>query len=83
MPKVKIDTSKSRAQKRYNYVAGVLSGGFRQNNMSTDDVSRKTGIPARTVTDRLKRPEEIRLKDLYALADAAGVQIIFRMEEVI
>ena len=50
MPKVKIDTSKARAQKRYDYVAGVLSGGFRQNNLSTDDVSRKTGIPARTVS---------------------------------
>lgn len=41
MPKVKIDTSKARAQKRYNYVAGVLSGGFRQNNLSTERCQSK------------------------------------------
>jgi hypothetical protein len=68
--------------KRYNYVAGLLSGGLRQQQMSTEQVSKKTGIPARTINDRLQHPEDIRLKDLYKLADVAGVKISFELKNV-
>ena len=69
-------------QKRFDYVACVLAGGFRFKNLETEDISRKSGIPARTVTERLKHPEEIRLKDLYKLADLAGVKISFEFKDV-
>ena len=81
MPKVTIDTEKARAQKRFDYVAGMLSGGIRQQRLSTKDISQKTGIPQRTVTERLEHPEKVRLEDLYKLADIAGIKIIFQMKE--
>ena len=75
MPKTNLCENKS--QKRYDYVAGKLDGGFRQRNLSTAAASKKTGIPARTITDRLLHPEKMPLRDLYKLADAAGVRITF------
>lgn len=80
MPASKLCENKSA--KRYNYVAGLLSGGFRQQNLATADVSRKTGIPERTINARLEHPEKIRLEDLYKLADAAGVRIMFELKDV-
>ena len=80
MPRTSLCENKS--QKRFDYVAGILSGGFRANNMKTSDVSRKSGIPERTVTDRLMHPEEIRLKDSHTLADIAGVKITFEYKDV-
>lgn len=68
--------------KRYNHVAGVLIGGFREKQLTTKDISRKTGIPERTINERLQFPEKIRLEDLYKLCDAAGVRIIFEQKEV-
>ena len=65
-----------------DYVAGMLSGGIRQQRLSTKDISQKTGIPQRTVTERLEHPEKVRLEDLYKLADIAGIKIIFQMKEV-
>ncbi|MFR4350541.1 MAG: helix-turn-helix domain-containing protein [Roseburia sp.] len=80
MPKSNLCVDKSR--QRYDFIAGLLAGGFRIQNMSTKDVSKKSGIPERTITDRLMRPEEIRLKDLYKLADIAGVKITFEFKNV-
>ena len=80
MPKSNLCVDKSK--QRYDYVAGLLSGGFRIKNLSTKDISAKSGIPERTITDRLMRPEEIRLKDLYKLADIAGVKITFEYKNV-
>lgn len=80
MPKSNL--CEDRAAKRYNYVAGMLSGGIRQRCLSTKDVSQKTGIPERTVNDRLQNPEDIRLKDLYKLCDVAGVKITFELKNV-
>ena len=71
-----------RNAKRFNYVAGMLSGGIRQQGLSTQDVYKKTGIPERTITERLQHPEKIRLEDLYKLCDVAGVRIIFELKEV-
>ena len=71
-----------KSKQRYDFIAGLLAGGFRIRNMSTKDVSAKSGIPERTITDRLMRPEEIRLKDLYKLADIAGVKITFEFKDV-
>ena len=69
-------------QKRFDYVAGMLAGGFHQKNLSTSDISRKSGIPERTVTERLNHPEKVRLEDLYKLADMAGLRIIFQFKDV-
>ena len=80
MPKTNLCEDKMK--KRVDYVAGLLRGGFRQNNLSTADVSAKSGIPTRTVTERLLHPEKIRLKDLFKLADIAGVKIIFENKDV-
>ena len=80
MPKTNLCEDKMK--KRVDYVAGLLRGGFRQNNLSTADVSAKSGIPTRTVTDRLLHPEKIRLKDLFKLADIAGVKITFENKDV-
>lgn len=71
-----------RTKKRFDYVAAMLSGGFRLKNLSTRDVSQKSGIPERTVQARIQHPEEIRLKDLYTLADMAGVRITFEFKEI-
>lgn len=68
--------------KRYNYVAGLLAGGIRQQCLTTEMVSKKTGIPERTVNERLKHPENIRLEDLYKLCDVAGVRIAFEIKNV-
>ena len=65
-------------QKRFDYVAG----GFRQKNLNTKDISKKSGIPERTVTERLNHPEKIKLEDLYKLADVAGIRIIFQQKEI-
>ena len=78
----KTNLCENREKKRYDYVAGLLTGGFRQNNLSTSDVSAKSGIPERTITDRILHPEETRLKDLYKLADIAGVKITFEFKDV-
>ena len=80
MPRTSLCENKS--QKRFDYVAGMLYGGFIANNMKTSDIRRKSGIPERTVTDRLMHQEEIRLKDLYTLADIAGVKITFEYKDV-
>ena len=80
MPKTNL--CENRDAKRYNYVAGMISGGIRQQCLSTKDVSRKTGFPERTVTDRLKNPEDMRLRDLYKMCDVAGVKITFELKEV-
>ena len=71
-----------RNAKRFDYVAGMLSGGMRQQRLSTEDVYKKTGIPERTITERLQHPEKIRLEDLYKLCDAVGVRIMFELREV-
>lgn len=80
MPKTNLCENKD--VKRYNYVAGMLSGGIRQKCLSTEDVCRKTGMPYRTVTDRLKHPENMRLQDLYKMCDVAGVKITFELKDV-
>lgn len=80
MPKVTLGDNK--AEKRYNYLAGMLSGGMRQKCLSTKDVSRKTGIPERTVSDRLLHPENMRVKDLYQLSDVAGVKVTLEYKDV-
>ena len=80
MPKTNL--CENREKKRYDYVAGLLAGGFRQKNLSTSDVSAKSGIPERTITDRILHPEETRLKDLYKLADIAGVRITFEFKDI-
>lgn len=82
MPKVILSRETEKAKKRYNHIAGMLSGGFRQKSLSTKEVSRKTGIPERTVNDRLLHPENIRISDLYKLADVAGVKISFEFKEI-
>ena len=61
---------------------GALTGGFRQKNLNTKDISKKSGIPERTVTERLNHPEKIKLEDLYKLADVAGIRIIFQQKEI-
>ena len=71
-----------RAAKRYNHVAGILTGGFREKQLTTRDISRKTGIPERTINERLQHPETTRLEDLYKLCDVAGVKIMFELKEV-
>lgn len=80
MPKTNL--CENRAAKRYNYVAGMLSGGMRQQRLTTADICKKTGIPERTITERLQHPEKIRLEDLYKLCDVAGVRIKFELKEV-
>lgn len=80
MPKSNLCVNKNA--KRYDYVAGLISGGIRQNNLATADVSKKTGIPERTLTERLSHPEKIRLEDLYRLCDVAGVKITFELKEI-
>ena len=80
MPKTNL--CENKALKRYNYVAGMLSGGMRQQRLTTEDVFKKTGIPERTITERLQHPEKIRLEDLYKLCDAVGVKIMFELKEV-
>lgn len=80
MPKSNLCVDNSK--KRFDYVACILTGGFRLKNLATKDISRKSGIPERTVTERLNHPEEIRLKDLYKLADLAGVKITFEFKDI-
>ena len=80
MPKSNL--CENRAAKRYNYVAGMLEAGKRQQGLSTEDVFMKTGIPVRTINERLQHPEQIRLEDLYKLCDAVGVRIMFELKEV-
>lgn len=80
MPKVNLGDQ--TAEKRYNYLAGMLHGGIRQRGLSTKDVSRKTGIPERTVTERLLHPEKMRVMELYKLSDVAGIKISFEYKDV-
>lgn len=80
MPPVKLGDQ--TAKKRYDFLAGMLSGGIRQKCLSTQDVSRKTGIPERTVTDRLLHPENMRVRDLYKMADVVGIKISFEYKDV-
>lgn len=68
--------------KRYDYLAGILAGGMRQQNLSTTDISRRTGIPERTVTDRLLHPEKMRICDMYKLCDVTGIRIMFAFKDV-
>ena len=82
MPKVELSAKEALAKKRYNYVAAMMAAGFRQKCMETSDISKKTGIPERTVTERMRHPERIRLEDLYAFADAAGIKIRFELAEL-
>ena len=72
----------NRQQKRFNYVAGMLAGGIRQQELSTKDVSKKTGIPERTITERLLHPETTRLEDLYKLGDVAGISIRLEYRDI-
>lgn len=80
MPKSNL--CENRSAKRMDYVAGMLEAGKRQQRLSTEDIFKKTGIPVRTVNDRLQNPGQIRLEDLYKLCDAVGVKIMFELKEV-
>lgn len=80
MPKVKLGDQ--TAEKRYNFLAGMLSGGIRQKCLTTKEVSQKAGIPERTVNDRLLHPENMRVKDMYKLLDIAGIKVTFEFKEV-
>ena len=71
----------NKESKRYDHVAGMLTGGIRKQRLTTKMVSEKTGIPERTINDRIQNPEKTRLKDLYRLCDATGVQITFKFKE--
>lgn len=78
----KSNLCENRAAKRYNHVAGVWENGRCQQNLSTRDISKKTGIPLRTIQERLQHPEKTRLEDLYRICDAVGVRIAFELKEV-
>lgn len=80
MAKITFDSEGEKAKKRYDYLGGILVTGMRIKHVSPEDVSRKTGIPKRTVYKRLECPEEIRVKDLYKLADIAGIKISFEIK---
>ena len=80
MPKTNL--CENKAAKRYDYIAGILSGGLRQQKLTPKEVSKRTGIPERTVSDRLLHPEQIRVCDLYKLCDLAGVRITFEFREI-
>ncbi|MBD5555715.1 MAG: helix-turn-helix domain-containing protein [Roseburia sp.] len=80
MPKTNF--CENREAKRYNYIAGMLECGIRQQCLSTKDLSRKTGAAERTVTERLKHPEKMQLRDLYKMCDVAGVKITFELKDV-
>ena len=71
----------NKLKQRCDYIAGMLTGGFRTKNLSTKEVSKRSGIPQRTVEDRIQHPEGMRLKDLYSLADLAGVVITFEFKD--
>lgn len=78
----KSNLCENKAAKRYNFVAGMLDGGFRQQRLTTKAVSEKTGVPERTVRNRIEHPEKIRLEDLYRLCDIAGIRILFEFKEI-
>lgn len=80
MPKVKLGDQ--TAEKRFNFLAGMLSGGIRQKCLSTQEVSRKTGILERTITDRLLHPENMRIRDLYKIADVVGIKTTYEYKDV-
>lgn len=80
MPKTNF--CEDREAERYNYIAGLLECGKRQQGLSTKDLSRKTGVAERTVTDRLNHPEKMQLRDLYKMCDVAGVKISFELKNV-
>lgn len=78
----KSNLCENKAAKRYNFVSGILDGGFRQQRLSIKVVSEKTGIPERTLRNRIEQPEKIRLEDLYKLCDIAGIRISFEFREI-
>ena len=80
MPKSNL--CENRAQKRFDYIAGLLQGGLRQRHISTKDLSIKTGIPERTVSKRLLQPETLRVAELYEFCDIAGVKVKFEFKDI-
>jgi hypothetical protein len=80
MPRTNLCENKN--QKRYDYVGGMLSAGLRQHSLKPKDVSAKTGMVERTVSNYLLHPELIRLSDLYTLCDVAGIKISFDLKDV-
>lgn len=80
MPRSNLCVDKN--SKRFNYVAGMLACGMRQQELTSEQVYKKTGIPVRTINDRLQHPEQIRLADLYKICDAVGVKISFELKEI-
>ena len=74
LPKTKLCEDKESA--RCDFVAGMIVGGLRRNNMSTDIASRKAGMSERTLRNKLQNPTSIKLGELYKLADMVGISII-------
>ena len=80
LPKTKLCEDKDSA--RGDFVAGMIVGGLRRNNMSTDIASRKAGMSERTLRNKLQNPTSIKLGELYKLADMVGLSINIKYKDI-
>ncbi len=67
---------------RCDFVAGMIVGGLRRKNMSTDIASRKAGMSERTLRNKLQNPTSIKLGELYKLADMVGISINIKYKDI-
>lgn len=80
LPKTKLCEDKESA--RCDFVVGMIVGGLRRNNMSTDIASRKAGMSERTLRNKLQNPTSIKLGELYKLADMVGISINIKYKDI-
>ena len=80
LPKTKLCEDKESA--RCDFVSGMIVGGLRRNNMSTDIASRKAGMSERTLRNKLQNPTSIKLGELYKLADMVGISINIKYKDI-
>lgn len=77
----KSNLCENREVKRYKYLSGLMLLGMKQKELISKDIGKKTGIPERTVRDRIQHPERARLRDLYQICDAVGVKVTFELKD--
>ena len=80
LPKTKLCEDKESA--RCDFVAGMIVGGLRRNNMSTDIASMKAGMSERTLRNKLQNPTSIKLGELYKLAYMVGISINIKYKDI-
>ena len=66
-----------KRQERNSFISGMIAGEMRRMGKENDEMARKSGMVERTFRNKIDNPEAFTLKELYDVADALEIKIVF------